>query len=187
VVAAYLLEGSERCGDRHWPNANSAPGDDRVRLVRARLVQEGECTAVIDINKPFQVEIQFQALRELRNLISGINLYNQYGVCLFSNADWRPNLLAPGHYSKSVQLPAHLLSEGPTGVLVQLVFYDPDIRSVVLPDTLTFDAVDSNHPQAVRGAYKGAWPGLVRIALPWSDANIVAGEVSEYSPPVEGV
>ncbi|HMD83441.1 MAG TPA: ABC transporter ATP-binding protein [Terriglobia bacterium] len=174
VVAAYLLEGSERCGDRHWPDVSSAPGDDRVRLLRARLAQQGECMTVIDINKPFQVEVQFQALRELRNLISGINLYNQHGVCLFGSCDWRPNHLSPGRYSKSVQLPAHLLAEGPTSVLVQLVFYDPDVRSVVLPDTLAFDAVESNHPGAVRGDYKGAWPGLVRIALPWSDANIVS-------------
>jgi len=174
AMAAYLLEGSERCADRGWPNVQSAPGDDRVRLLRARLAQEGECTAMIDINKPFQVEIEFQALRELRNLISGINLYNQHGVCLFGSCDWRPNLLSPGRYSKSVQLPAHLLAEGPTSVLVQLVFFDPDVRSVVLPDTLAFDAVESHHPAAVRGDYKGAWPGLLRIALPWSDANIVS-------------
>jgi lipopolysaccharide transport system ATP-binding protein len=170
AIRLYLAEGSEQVCDRSWPDIESAPGDDRVRLLRARVIQEGECTPVIDINKPFRVELQFQALRELRNLISGINLYNQHGLCLFSNCDWRPSSLALGRYSKYVEVPAHFLAEGATSVLVQLVFYEPDIRSVVLPETLNFDAVDSDHPRAVRGAYKGSWPGAVRIALPWSDA-----------------
>jgi lipopolysaccharide transport system ATP-binding protein len=170
TIRRYLAEGSERISDRSWPDFESAPGDDRVRLLRARLVQEGECTSVIDINKPFRVEVEFRTLRECQNLISGINMYNQHGLCLFASADWRPNALAPGRFSKYVEIPAHVLAEGATSVLVQLIFYEPDIKSVVLPDTLSFDAVDSDHPMAVRGAYKGSWPGVVRVALPWNDA-----------------
>jgi len=43
----------------------------------------------------------------------------------------------------------------------------------VLPDTLRFEAVDSDHPMAVRGQYKGQWPGVVRIHIPWTDAEQV--------------
>jgi hypothetical protein len=50
------------------------------------------------------------------------------------------------------------------------VYVAPHRQSVVLRDALSFDAVESVHPRAVRGPYKGEWPGVVRLQLPWSDA-----------------
>ena len=97
-------------------------------------------------------------------------------MCLFNHCDWRPNQLAAGRYRKFVEIPAQTLAEGPTTILVQLIFYDPDVRSVIFPEALIFDAVDSDDPIAVRGPYKGAWPGVVRLRLQWSDAIPVPGD-----------
>jgi lipopolysaccharide transport system ATP-binding protein len=171
VVKAYLSDKSSQIAERRWNYPDDAPGDDRVRLLAARVRQEGRTTSVIDINLPSQIEMDFVVLQDVRNLISGINLNNAMDLCLFSNCDWRPNHFRAGRYRKQVELPAQFLAEGRFDVLVQLVFYEPDIKSVVLPNTLTIDAFDSDHPLSVRGQYKGAWPGVVRVGLDWSEGD----------------
>ncbi len=169
VVKQYLSDGDSQIAERQWSYPGNAPGDDRVRLLAARVIQQGQTTSVIDINVPSRIEIEFEALRDIRNLITGINVYNAMDLCLFASCDWRPNQLTVGRYCKHVELPAQLLAEGQIDVLVQLVFYDPDIRSVILPNALTIDAIDSDHPLSVRGHYKGGWPGVVRVSLVWSE------------------
>jgi lipopolysaccharide transport system ATP-binding protein len=170
VVKDYLADGDSQIAERQWSYPGNAPGDDLVRLLAARVLQQGEITPVIDINAPTQIELEFEVLRNIRNLVTGINVYNATGLCLFDSCDWSPNRLTPGRYRKHVVLPAQLLAEGRIDVLVQLHFYDPLIRSVVLPNALTVDAIDTDHPLAVRGYYKGTWPGVLRVHLNWGEA-----------------
>ncbi|MGE3271791.1 MAG: ABC transporter ATP-binding protein [Chloroflexota bacterium] len=173
VLQEYLSEGSNQQSGFRIMRVEDGIGDNRVRLMAAHVIQDGEPTAVIDINRPCSVEIEFELLQDARNLISGVSLYTFSDLCLFNCCDWRPNQLPRGRYTKRMEIPAHTLADGRFRVLVQLVFYDPDIPSVVMPDALTVDAVDSEHPGAVRGHYKGDWPGVMRLGLPWSEAEQV--------------
>jgi lipopolysaccharide transport system ATP-binding protein len=170
VVREYLTDADDQVAERCWTYPGDAPGDDRVRLLAIRVVQHEHVTSVIDINEPSRIEMEFEVLKDVRNLLTGIDLVNAMGITLFGVSDWRPNELAPGRYRKHVQLPGQLLADGRIEVILYLTFYDPERTSVYLPRALTFDAIDSDHPLSVRGHYKGAWPGVVRIALPWSDA-----------------
>jgi lipopolysaccharide transport system ATP-binding protein len=173
VVQNYLSEGNTQQASFRIEKTEDAPGDARVRLMMARVLQDGGATAVVDINRPCSVEIEFEVLQDATNLISGVSLYTFSDLCLFNCCDWRPNHLPRGRYTKRIEIPAQTLAEGRFRALIQLVFYDPEITSVVLPDALTFDAVDSEDPQSVRGHYKGNWPGVMRIGLPWSQAEPV--------------
>jgi len=179
VVRDYLSKGAALIPERRWSYPGDAPGDDRVRLLSATIRQSRRNAPIVDINAASEIELEFAVLRDVRNLITGININNAMGLCLFSNCDWRPNTLQPGRYRKSVELPAQLLAEGRFSILVQLIFYDPHIKSVVLPSTLNIEAVDSDHPMAVRGHFKGEWPGAVRIGLPWGQAVRVGSDVPD--------
>ena len=66
------------------------------------------------------------------------------------------------------------MSEGKFHILVQIIFFEPDIKSVVLPRALVFETIDSDHPDAVRGPYKGQWPGIIRPRLIWSNPERVS-------------
>lgn len=171
LVKRYLAGEASQRAERWWTYPGDAPGDDRIRLLASRIVQNGCVAPVVDINEQFHVEMSFSVQRDVTNLVAAINLYNAEGLCLLCSADWRPNQFSPGLYRTQVNFPPHLLAEGRTDILLQLVFYDPDVRSVVVPGALTFDAVDSDHPQAVRGSYREQWPGAVRIALKWDAAE----------------
>lgn len=170
VVREYLSHGGSQVAERAWTYPGDAPGDDRVRLLSARVLQDERVAPVLDINAPSRIEIDFAVLKDVRNLIAGIRVQNATGVCVFMSRDWRPNELAPGRYRKHVELPAQFLAETRLSIDVALFFYDPSLISVLLEELLTVDTMDSVHPLAVRGLYKGSWPGVVRVALPWSHA-----------------
>jgi hypothetical protein len=42
---------------------------------------------------------------------------------------------------------------------------------VLQPDILHFETVDSDAESPVRGHFKGVWPGVLRLGLPWADAE----------------
>ena len=170
VVKAYLSSGASTLAERTWPTADLAPGDDLVRLMGCRITQNGSVSTVIDINMPSTIDFDFIIKQNITNIITGINYYNSLGNCLFSNCDWRPDILSPGIYRKHVTVGGQLLPEGIIDVLVQLVFYDPMLLSVIERNALSFQAVDTAHPLSVRGLYKGEWPGIMRIGLRWSEA-----------------
>lgn len=139
-------------------------------MTRLQIAQKDKLDGVIDINLEFEIVFFFQTIKEAKNLICGISVFNREDLCLFNSCDWKQKTLAPGHYCKRVIIPAQTLAEGYHSILAQLVFYDPDRKSVILPDILRFDAVESDHSEAVRGFYKGGWPGVMRLGLNWSDA-----------------
>jgi lipopolysaccharide transport system ATP-binding protein len=176
VTARYLTDREGLCGSRRWTWPGDAPGDAHVRLLGVSVVQKGSTTTLVDINEPFEIEVEFQALHELTNLVTGLSFYDASMNYLFAHLDWRPNELAPGIYRKRARLPAPLLAEGRITVLVQLRFYDLEVVSAVCPDVLAFEAEDSDHPASVRGPYKDRWPGVVRVALDWTDAQPIPAD-----------
>ena len=184
AVSYYHAGGSFAVPERRWLSWEAAPGDERVRLLRCRVLQGGNTAALVDINLPMQIELDFQALRTCRNLVSGITLYNSMNGCLFAHCDWRENRLAPGRYVKTVTIPAPLLPEERLTALVQLIFYEPHIPSVILRDALSFETVDSKSPLSIRGPFKDGWPGTVRIALDWGEAKLL--EAAQETCPISG-
>lgn len=168
VVRSYLQAHSEPVASRAW-SESEAPGDNNVKLLSAKVTQEMSPPGVVDINRPVDIDLRFIISSARPNLVTGVSFYSTEGLCLFNNCDWRPNDLPVGTYNKSARVPAYTFAEGAIGVLVQLVFFEPDIPSVVVADCLRFEAVDSLEPGSIRGHYKGTWPGAVRLAVGWSD------------------
>jgi len=169
VIKSYLSADLSQAPERQWTFPGDAPGDDRVRLLHVRVLQQKTVTPVVDINEPVEIQIEFAVLREVRNLMRGINLYDPSGLCLFASCDWRANHLSPGRYSNTVTIPAYLLAEGRIAVLVQLAFYDLAIQSALVPSAVVFSSVDTDNQLAVRGPYKGTWPGVLRPRLDWDN------------------
>ena len=182
VVREYMTSSDAQRAERIWEDPEDSPGDERVRLRACRLLQGGAPTGVADINAPLTVEVEIDVRLPAQNLVTGVSLYEPGGQCLFNRCDWRPNALAPGRYRKSMEVPAQTLAEGRFSVLVQCVFFEPSIQSVVCRDVLAFDTVDSAHPDSVRGYYKGGWPGLMRLGLPWSDAQRIGDSGQRPGP-----
>ncbi len=79
VVQRYLAEGAELQSERRWPDVAKAPGDDRVRLVGARVLQRGAAPNVVDINQPTAIEMELETLRPATDLVAAANLRQRRG------------------------------------------------------------------------------------------------------------
>lgn len=173
VIRNYVTGHNNLLGERVWTE-ETAPGDDIIKLLACRVLQNEISVDVVDINVNAEIEITFKVKKPVKNLIPGINLYNMEELCVFDRCDWSENTLSPGIYKKKLKIPAQTLAEGKFSILVHLTFFDPLILSVVERDTMFFEAVDSDHPDAVRGLFKGPWPGIVRLGLEWSEYHKIA-------------
>jgi lipopolysaccharide transport system ATP-binding protein len=171
VVRDYLNAGAWQMPMRRWNFPGDAPGDDKIRLLSGKIIQNNETTGVIDINAPIRIEMEFLVLKPAKDLITGVSVYNSSGLCLFNACDWRPNTLAPGTYRKSVEIPRQTMAEDRHSVLMQCVFFSPDIRSVVENDVIQFETIDGDAEDSVKGLVRGSWPGVVRLKLDWTSAE----------------
>jgi lipopolysaccharide transport system ATP-binding protein len=165
VVQSYLAEGAELQSERRWPDVAKAPGDERVRFIGARLLQNDDVAPIVDINRELRIVIEFQTMQRLTDPVAAAHFSNAEGTCLFATADWRGDALEPGRYQQTLTIPPRTFAEGRVAVLLQFFPHPP---TVLVPDALSFTAIDSDVPDVVRGTYKGAWPGVVRLGLEWS-------------------
>jgi lipopolysaccharide transport system ATP-binding protein len=185
AVRTYLSHGQSQTAERRWTDVEQAPGNERVRLLAARFLQNEKVAPVVDINVPSAIEIEFAVLAEARDLVTEVAVSNTEGVRLFTSNDWRPNHVQRGRYRKRVEIPAQLFAETRLNVAIGLFFFNPRGHGAYLDDALAVDTVDSEHPLAVRGPYKGPWPGVVRVALPWTDPVLVDPPTPDTDLPSE--
>jgi len=186
AVRTYLSHGQSQTAERRWTDVEQAPGNERVRLLAARFLQNEKVAPVVDINVSSAIEIEFAVLAEARDLVTEIAVSNAEGVRLFTSNDWRPNHFRPGCYRKRVEIPAQFLAETRLAVEMNLFFFNPRGRGAYLENALAVDTIDSEHPLAVRGPYKGPWPGVVRVALPWTDAALIDPPTAGTGLPARG-
>ena len=167
TIEYYLKGANSNVGSREW-DYDAAPGNDRFRLLKIYVAQEGRLTNTVDINKNIEINIEYALAISKKTIINGINLYSSQGHCVFANCDWNERLLDKGTYTRKVVIPAYTLAEGSYSVLFQTIILDPWDLAMHQKEILTFDAIEGNDKHAVRGLYKGTWPGVVRIKLDWS-------------------
>ena len=175
VVAHYLqlVEGST--SERVWPDIDTAPGDDLVRLLAVRVVNEsGDLVRGSDVRRPVGIEITFtsaarggaprlsqdQAVRRTtqRRLQRARHEFALARAC--SSRD----------YASTAWIPGNLLNEG-------LMTVDVGVCSVgtlkLHPhaganDVVSFHVQDSGEGDSAKGPFTGQLHGVVRPLLKWT-------------------
>lgn len=184
IVGAYLSSGLGSTAVRVWPDLNTAPGNDIVRLCAVRVCTEDRVlSAALDIRRPIGIEMEYQVLRSGHMLTPNYHFYNQDGVVAFvaSEADpaWTGRLRPIGRYVSTAWIPGNLLSEGTLFVGAAVSTMDPVVVHFYERDAVAFQIVDSMDGDSARGEYAGPIPGVVRPLLQWSTLVI-----SESDQPV---
>jgi lipopolysaccharide transport system ATP-binding protein len=182
VVSTYLGAGLETTGLREWPDVERAPGDDVVKLraVRVRSDDSG-VTDVVDVQKPFMIEIEYDVLRPGKRLSPVIICMNEDGVCVFSSGavssqfidEQDPNFV--GRCLSTCLVPGNLLAEGALTVTVSVnAILDGNIPHVLERDAVRFQVIDSLNDSSARGLYGGPVMGVVRPLLQWTNQSLRA-------------
>jgi lipopolysaccharide transport system ATP-binding protein len=158
---------------REWPDTQTAPGNEVVRIRKVRVRTKGGDTAPqVDIRNPVGIEMTYEVIQPNQVLTPSFDLFNEQGVHVFAVHDvgpeWRRAPRPVGRYVSTMWIPGNILSEGHLLVQASVLSYHPGLRLHTRePNVVTFKVVESAEGDSARGDYVGAVPGVVRPLLPW--------------------
>jgi lipopolysaccharide transport system ATP-binding protein len=173
VVAHYLQTAAGAGSSRTWPDLETAPGDELVRLRSARVVgADGATVDYVDVREPVGIEIGFTVLQDGPPVLPKIKVAAG-GQIAFNAMDIDPRWhepSPPGEYVATAWIPGNYLNEG-------LVTVDPAICSIDSPklhhhasvwEAVSFHVQDPGEGDSSRGTFTGQWRGVVRPLLDWT-------------------
>ena len=171
VVKSYLGEAvSSVSTERVWNNPNTAPGNEKVRLLRASVRPTDDfVTEGITIRTPLRLEFEYLNLEPRAPLSLSLHLFNAQGNLVFatmplSERTWHGKPFPAGLFRSVCHVPGDLLNNGVHRVLLLMVRSEDQVIFSV-KDALVFDVHDA--PER-RGNWHGKWPGVVRPELDWT-------------------
>ena len=172
VVAEYLSSLLEVANSRHWPDRESAPGNNVIRLRDVRLLNDrGEASSNFDIRKPVTIELGYEILTENAVINPSIELINEEGICAFVSLDlhevWRRKPRTKGYYLSRAVIPGNFLAEGSFFVTVNAASHEPYVQHFTCREAVVFRISDSLEGDSSRGDFAGHMHGVVRPMLDW--------------------
>ena len=171
VVARYLQTTISTANERVWEDRETAPGNDKVKLHRARVrrLDHNELDP-ITVRTPLVIEIDFWNLAAGACLNLSLVLYNEEGVALFNTGPtnenepiWHGKQFPEGLFRSSCVIPADLLNDGTHRVQLYVV-QDQSTNLFRLDDILVFEVLEA--PER-RAGWFGKVVGAVRPLLEW--------------------
>jgi lipopolysaccharide transport system ATP-binding protein len=177
VIASYLASTAPPVFSREWSDLAAAPGDEFLRIVSVRVLQEGgDPVDIVRQDEPFILSIVYRVLRPMINANVGFEVSSQEGVRVFSSydaddPDWQARGRETGLYRSDCFVPEHLLNEGTFFISVAA-----GIPSVKLcaraEDVLRLEvapAVNGNSPIGRMGEKRA---GVIAPALGWRVSSV---------------
>jgi lipopolysaccharide transport system ATP-binding protein len=169
IVSRYLQTAFSAVTERLWPDIAAAPGNDKVRLRRARVRPvDGSPENAITVRTDFQLEFEYWNLQPGAHLNLSLHVYNEQGIMVFNavptdETQWQGRPFPAGLFRDVCHIPGNLLNDGMYRVELLIV---RDDTTVIYrhDDILLFDVQDTVD---MRGAWYGKWSGAVRPALQW--------------------
>jgi lipopolysaccharide transport system ATP-binding protein len=177
VVSKYLGMTADTVTERIWEDPTSAPGNEDVRLHKARAYPEHGCPGdPITTETPVRLEFDYWNLLPDNYLSLSLHLFNEDGVRILETSPVNETELhgrpfPRGTFRSVCRIPANLLNEGVVRVQLMVV-KDQAAVTYSMDAALVFDVVDASDR---RGGYLGKWEGVVRPDLPWETRLLQSG------------
>lgn len=162
-------------GNKVWPDPDTAPGTDVVRLHSVQVFQDDIYgpTANVNIAKDVRVQISYWNLKEGESLYAGLWIKSIGGVHVLSTStakgvsltedSWCGRSYPMGLFRSECVIPGNFFNEG-RYTISPFLGKDPLITQVLEEDLLTIDVYDSG---VMRKEFYGGWLGVVRPRLAW--------------------
>lgn len=168
--------------EKVWPDLNTAPGNDKVKIVAVRILLNAEVSSNIPIDEEFSIEIAFYNQKAGAYLSPGLQLFNRAEVGVLASVnwpsatesrdDWAEKPYPVGYFKTQCTIPACFLNEGSFYVNAVLLSEVANIAAIA-SEAVAFDVIDTG---AMRKEYQGGWLGVVRPKLNWQTDVIRTNE-----------
>ena len=173
-VVTHYLHTTHGAGSHSVWDADSAPGNDLVRLQSVRVVDEdGNGLDTADVRRPIGIEIVYRVLRSGRPIFPKIKLHDRQGDTAFNAMDTSPRWdepTEPGEYASTAWIPANLLNEGAASIDVAICSLNaPKLRQhAAAYRAVAFQVYDPGDGDSARGRFTGELRGSIRPLLNWT-------------------
>jgi lipopolysaccharide transport system ATP-binding protein len=171
LVCAYLMGTTTSRAERKWP-LEIAPGDDALRLLGARIRQDGAPCASLDITKPTVIELEVLTVTPARETNVFITLTTADGNAVIHTSDlFSPNKHPPiaGVKKLSCSLPPYALNVGQYAMSIAADI--PHVRLVLNCEGVLHWSVEGTCPLMARYGL-GTWRGVVGPGLAqWASSS----------------
>jgi lipopolysaccharide transport system ATP-binding protein len=178
VVARYLQTVGGSGSTRDWPDLDSAPGDDLVRLRSARVIDREHATVdSVDVRQPVGIEVTFGVLRSHGPpVFPKIKVYDARRDVAFNAFDTSERWHEPteeGLYTSTAWIPGNFLNEGLITVDLGVCSFGP---LKLHPhagciDAISFHVQDPGDGDSAMGLFTGQLRGVVRPLLEWTSED----------------
>jgi lipopolysaccharide transport system ATP-binding protein len=162
VINNYLSREVKNCISARWDDESTAPGNEFVRLISAKLDPKVEKEAdAITVATAMDITFEF-VLHKDCDLNLSLFLNTPAGLCIF-NVSTAMESLKKGFHSSKLSIPARLLNDD---IYTIKLFFVKDASTIVfaIDDILTFEVVDEPR----KGNWYGKWEGAIRPTLPFT-------------------
>lgn len=174
VIADYLKDSDDELREGLWPNIESAPGNNMVRLHRVRVVQKaGHLSDRISMVSSFGIEVLYWNLLPDNCLDVTLHICTEQGIVAFGTGTveeetWHGRPFPIGLFRSICYIPGNLLNSGVHSV--KLLIVKDQGRVIFSEDNiLKFEVVDSSE---ARGSWYGKLAGAVRPRLRWRTEQV---------------
>jgi lipopolysaccharide transport system ATP-binding protein len=185
TIGRYLSTSFVSRTEQVWSTADSAPGNDRVRLARVAIrPAEHVAGAAIGTSSPLDVEVEFWNHVAGARLHVCLHVLTEQHIIAFTTSSnetdpaTRDRPLPVGRFRSTCRVPGHLFNAGVHWIDVLILVNGLKII-LRAEQALTFEVVELEDRA---GAWYGKEPGVVRPRLAWST---VAVDESTPSPLAE--
>jgi homopolymeric O-antigen transport system ATP-binding protein len=174
VAEEYMGRGGG-AAEREWFDADTAPGDERIRLMAVRVVNErSEPVPELDIREPVIVEVEYMNLSGEPGFrpYANLHFFNAEGTHLFISSDynsleWRRHPRSRGLVRARCRIPGNFFAEGGVFVTAIVSSLEPTVVHAIEHDAVAFHVFDLSEGDGVRGEWVGDFPGVVRPMFEW--------------------
>jgi lipopolysaccharide transport system ATP-binding protein len=174
VVTHYLHSTSYASGAYiSWADDDTAPGDDLVRLLAVRAIDDdGNTTETVDVRDAIGIEIRYRVLRSGPGVFTKIRVRDRRSDIAFNAMDVASHAQVssePGVYTATARIPGDLLNEGTTTVDVAVcTLRAPKLHQrAARYEAVLFTVFDPGDGDSARGRFTGQMSGVVRPLLDW--------------------
>jgi lipopolysaccharide transport system ATP-binding protein len=168
VVVRYLREVQGPSEAKHWPDPQTAPGNDLIRIKQVLVSPSGgSTTGLLTMQTPLRIETDYWVVTVGAATHLTYHLINDQGIIVLTSG-CPSQIQRPGVYKAVFTIPGQLLNSG--GYFLKLLIVENDNQVTYVNDGIAFfnvvDAVERNH------ACVGREPGVVQPVLTWETTKI---------------
>jgi lipopolysaccharide transport system ATP-binding protein len=162
VVSRYLQSNTSIQVDHVWDDPETAPGNEKVRLHRVRIVPVDRSVTELTVSTPFQMEFEYWNYMPGAILNLSPHIYNIEDTCVFNSGSEARSFPA-GLVRGVCYVPANLLNDSTYRVHLMIV-KDTSVAVFNHHNIAQFEVKDVERD----GHWYGKWIGAVRPQLKWT-------------------